>query len=73
MDGLKRLQETRKENKALLEEVKKMTWIIRWKRREKKKCRIRKMKEIKNRENKIGKNKERKLRRTRRGGSWPRS
>jgi hypothetical protein len=31
MDGLKRLQETRKEKKALLEEVKKIAWIMIWK------------------------------------------
>jgi len=57
MDGLKRLQETRKENKTLLEEVKKIVWIIRGKWREKKEFGLHKMKEIKNRENKIGKKK----------------
>jgi len=55
MDGLKRLQETTKENQALLEEVKKITWIIKWKWREKKKFGLHKMKEIKNRGNKMGK------------------
>lgn len=52
---MKRLQEIRKENKALLEEVKKIAWIIRGKWREKKEFSLHKMKEIKNRENKIGK------------------